>query len=363
MSTDYSEFHDDLRAVARQVLSQNRDGNAPACAGRPLLAESGWFGLEVPSPLGGADATFAEVAVVLEEMGRVAAVSGYVGAAVLGIGALRALPSGPAHDGLLAAAASGVQVVLVLPVGGEGETPDAHFTLEPSGTALRLTGRAGDVLDATTADRLLIPARSGSSVVLVDLDPAAAGVDVAAQPLVDETRHLGTVTTTGVVVEAGSVLPFDGDTDSCWTHVRHRGTLAMACDSLGLAEAMLEASVAYTSLRHQFGRPIGSFQAVQHACADMLVRISLSRELIAEAVRRVVADDPEEWVAVSMATSYACTAGVDVAGKAMQLHGGIGYTWESGIHAFLKRATLNRALFGSPGDHRRRLGDRYLSTA
>jgi alkylation response protein AidB-like acyl-CoA dehydrogenase len=115
-------------------------------------------------------------------------------------------------------------------------------------------------------------------------------------------------------------------------------------------------------MREQFGRPIGSFQAVKHACADMLVQVSVARELVAAAAQRLAEDalgDPATSVAASMAKSYACAAAVDVAGKAMQLHGGIGYTWESGIHVFLKRAALNRSLSGSPAAHRQRLAARY----
>jgi alkylation response protein AidB-like acyl-CoA dehydrogenase len=140
-----------------------------------------------------------------------------------------------------------------------------------------------------------------------------------------------------------------------------RAAVAVACDSLGLSEAMLAATVNYAQVREQFGRPIGSFQAVKHACADMLVRNCVARRLVTDAVARlaVPGHDPETTVAASMAKSYACGAAVDVAGKAMQLHGGLGYTWESGIHVYLKRAALNRALFGSPAAHRRRLAARY----
>ncbi|HYZ69778.1 MAG TPA: acyl-CoA dehydrogenase family protein, partial [Mycobacterium sp.] len=127
-----------------------------------------------------------------------------------------------------------------------------------------------------------------------------------------------------------------------------------------LCEAMLSSTVAYAKMRHQFGRPIGSFQAVKHACADMLVTTSVSRQLVEAAVQAITEDRPDASTAAAMAKSYVCSAAVDVAGKAMQLHGGIGYTWESGIHVYLKRAALNRSLFGSPADHRKRLARRYL---
>jgi alkylation response protein AidB-like acyl-CoA dehydrogenase len=122
---------------------------------------------------------------------------------------------------------------------------------------------------------------------------------------------------------------------------------------------MLAAAVDYASVRHQFGRPIGSFQAVKHACADMLVQLSVARQLLTAAVGEVAADAGAGGVAASMAKSYACSTAVDVVGKAMQLHGGIGYTWESGIHVYLKRAMLNRSLYGSPASHRKRLAARY----
>ena len=123
---------------------------------------------------------------------------------------------------------------------------------------------------------------------------------------------------------------------------------------------MLSATVSYAKVRHQFDRPIGSFQAVKHACADMLVRISVSRQLVGAAVDAIAEGRPDAGVAAAMAKSYATAAAVDVVGKAMQLHGGIGYTWESGIHTYLKRAALNRSLFGSPAAHRRELAKRYL---
>jgi alkylation response protein AidB-like acyl-CoA dehydrogenase len=135
----------------------------------------------------------------------------------------------------------------------------------------------------------------------------------------------------------------------------------VACDSLGVAEAMLDATVEYAKVREQFGRPIGSFQAVKHACADMLVEVTIGRELVDAAVAAVVAGDEEAPVAVAMAKSHVTAHAVDVVGKAMQLHGGIGYTLESGVPAHLKRAALNRSLFGSPREHRRHVAGRYLA--
>jgi alkylation response protein AidB-like acyl-CoA dehydrogenase len=165
-----------------------------------------------------------------------------------------------------------------------------------------------------------------------------------------------------VGVAESSVWPFDGDPGLHVQRLLDRAAVAVACDSLGVAEAMLSATVSYAGVRHQFGRPIGSFQAVKHACADMLVRISVARQLVRTAVDAVAERRSEVSTTAAMAKSYACGAAVEIAGKAMQLHGGIGYTWESGIHAYLKRAALNRSLFGSPAAHRKRLAQRYFET-
>ncbi len=363
MSADFSQFHGELRAVARQLLSRDGVRGDPVVLAQSDLSESGWLGLEVPASLGGAGATFAEAAVVLEELGRVSALSAFVGSAVLGVGALALVEPSAERDRLLSGIADGTESVAVALPAGDEDDHDIPFALEPGAGTWRLTGTAPYVLDAPGSDRRLVPARSDGGVVIVDAGPETPGIDVVESPVVDRTRRFGSVTARSAPIGAESVHRFAGDPWAGWRRLRERSAVAMACDSLGIAEAMLEATVAYAGAREQFGRPIGSFQAVQHACADMLVQVSMSRELVSAAVRSVAGDEPGAPVTVSMAKSYACVAAVGVAGKAMQLHGGIGYTWESGIHAFLKRAALNRSLFGSATHHRRRLGRRYLPPA
>jgi alkylation response protein AidB-like acyl-CoA dehydrogenase len=359
---DFTQFHDELRSVARQLLSSEADRAEPFVLGPSETAASGWLGLEVPDSLGGAGATFAETAIVMEELGRACAWSGFVGTGVLAVGLLSVVETSPVRDRLLSLIAAGdVSLSVALPTADE-EDDEIPFALA-SGDSLdswTLTGSAPWVLDAPGSDRLLIPARSDGGVVVVEVDTKGPGLTVVDRPVVDRTRQLGSVTAESAPVGQGSVFRFMGDPWECVCRIRDRAAMATACDSLGMAEAMLEATVAYASAREQFGRPIGSFQAVQHACADMVVQVSMSRALVANGVRCVAVDDPGAPVAVSMAKSYVCAAAVAVAGKAMQLHGGIGYTWESGVHAFLKRAALNRSLFGSPTHHRRRLGRRYL---
>jgi alkylation response protein AidB-like acyl-CoA dehydrogenase len=325
MAPQFEEFHAELRSVAGELLAKDR------AVEWAVLADAGWTGLEVAEDLGGAGATFGEVAIVCEEMGRAASANSYLGSAVLAVGVLNALQPSDIRDRLLSDVGSGALRVAVA------------------------LGPLDFVPDAVGADRLLVVTTDADGVpVVVD----TAGLTVTPQPVVDETRRLAAVSADRL--EVTEALRFEGDPDAQVRRLLDRAAVAIACDSLGLSEALLSATVSYAKVRYQFDRPIGSFQAVKHACADMLVRISVSRQLVGAAVDAIAEGRPDAGVAAAMAKSYATTAAVDVVGKAMQLHGGIGYTWESGIHIYLKRAALNRSLFGSPAAHRRELAKRYL---
>jgi alkylation response protein AidB-like acyl-CoA dehydrogenase len=355
---EFADLHDELRSVARDLLGAVA---GDAAADWRLLADSGWLGLEVPEELDGSGVTFAEVAVVLQEMGRAATRAPYLGSVVLATAALLGATPTPERDERLRSMASGADVVaLALSADDEaGAAEDLPFRLERAGAGLLVRGQAPFVVDAPEAGRVLLPAADGDAMVLVELAAGAPGLRVDAQPVLDATRRLGTVTADGVEALPGAVHRLGGDRAVAVQALRDRAAVAVACDSLGVSEAMLAATVAYAGARHQFGRPIGSFQAVKHACADLLVQISVARELVAAAVDQVAAGAADASVAASMAKAYATAAAVTVTGTAMQLHGGIGYTWESGIHVYVKRAALNRSLFGSPVAHRRRLARRY----
>ncbi len=317
MADDFEQFHAELRSVAGGLLAKERTVEWA------VIADAGWAGLEVPEHLGGSGATFAEVAVICEEMGRAASATSFLGSAVLAVGVLNSLAPSAIRDRLLSGIASGAHRVAV--------------ALEP----------LDFVPDPDGADTVL---------VLTDSGVAEAVVTITAQPVLDETRRLARV----AVEQRSEVMAFDGDAEAAVRRVYERAAVAVACDSLGVAEAMLAGTVSYVTMRHQFDRPIGSFQAVKHACADMYVAIAVSRQLVRAAVHAVAGNQPDAGVAAAMAKSYACSTAVDVAGKSMQLHGGIGYTWESGVHVYLKRAALNRSLFGSPAAHRHQLAQRYL---
>lgn len=352
----FAEFHDDLRAVARDLLG-DEPGGAPAWAD---LAAAGWCGVEVPEALDGAGATFAETAVVVEELGRAAAATPYLGAVVLGVGALALAAPGPERDDLLAATGAGeARPVLVVP-------GDAAPTVRPTSPGSEV--RSAFVLDAAEATTLVVPVLGADDrPALALVSPDSSGVRVEPVPGLDATRSLADVAVDEVVLQRATVVPFAADPGGSLALLYDRAALAVALDGLGLAAAMLDATVAYAKVREQFGRPIGSFQAVKHQCADLAVQLAVGRALADAAVEALVAAGSGEdagavtdaGVAVAMAKAHVGDAAVDVVGTALQLHGGIGYTWESGVHVYLKRATLDRSLFGSPAAHRRRLAGRY----
>ena len=366
MNADFTDFHDELRAVARESLARPARWWREGCR---LARSTGvsWrrrVGSDSRCPRRSTEPARPSPRSrwCLHEMGRAVAQSSYLGSAVLGVGALKLVESSPERDDLLRRLSSGgARVAVALPTGEEALTPlAAPFSLCREAGRLTLHGRVDFVPDAGESDGLLLLAQApGIGPVLVCLRAGSPGLEVSEQPVVDVTRRFASVAANSVAVSDSDVWRFAAASPEPARHLVDRGALATACDSLGLAEAVMEATVAYAGVRQQFGRAIGSFQAVKHGCADMLVQITVCRELVATAVHALVSAPDDAWVAASQAKSYVGEAAVEIAGKAMQLHGGIGYTWDSGIHFYLKRAALNRSLFGSPRAHRRRLGARF----
>jgi alkylation response protein AidB-like acyl-CoA dehydrogenase len=272
-NNDFHEYHDELRSVAGDLLAKERE------VGWAVLVAAGWVGMEVPEQLGGAGATFGESAVILNQIGRAAGTNSYLGGAVLTVGLLKSLPHSETREQLLTAVAGG----------------DSRLSAVIGDFAIdgrRLSGSAEFVPDAVGADRLLVITDSGVAVV------RSAELTVTAQPVVDETRRLAGVTADAAAVDV--VLAFGDEPPTAVRALHDRAAVAIACDSLGLAEQMLSTTVDYVKVRHQFGRPIGSFQAVKHACADMLVSIEVSRQLVDDAVT-VVSEGGDAGVVAAMA--------------------------------------------------------------
>jgi alkylation response protein AidB-like acyl-CoA dehydrogenase len=365
-----AEAHDELRSVARSLLAQGAaltgtpGGATDSVWGR--AADAGWLGLEVPESMGGSGATFSELAIVLEEAGRAAAGLPIFGTAVLGVGALLMVADDGVRSQWLTGLASGRVRVTVAVADATGQIIPgrAPFFLRRDGDgALRLSGASAFVPDVEGADRILVVAACDdhrTRLVSLPQPTSTSGPAIVPHELLDVTRRFAAVRAQDLLVAEGDVWEWGCPDGLALQSLCDRAALALASDSLGMAAAMLDETVDYAKQRVQFGRPIGSFQAVKHGCADMFVAGEISRSLLHSALDQCVIDPYGASIQSSMAKSYICDMAAESIGKALQYHGGIGYTWERSIHVFLKRAMLNRALYGSGRFHRRRIAEATL---
>ncbi|MGW1466028.1 acyl-CoA dehydrogenase family protein [Streptomyces sp. NPDC002308] len=356
----YSEAEEDLRSAVRALLA-DRSG-APSVIARTesdtpydqhlwstLAADIGAAGLLVPEKLGGLGATHREAAVVLEELGRAVTPSPYLTSAVVATAALLALcpESGPAAE-LLGDLASGRRTAaLAVPFAA---APGADHTADVTADCGALTGSVRGVADAALADVLLVPAPTG----LYAVERAAQGVVL--EPLVplDLTRPLAGLTLDG----AAATLLAGPDTGAA--AVRHgllTGAGLLASEQLGVAEWCLAETVRYTRERHQFNRPVGSFQALKHRMAELWLQVVSARAAArnaADALATAAADAP---LAVAVAQAYCSGVAVHAAEECVQLHAGIGMTWEHPAHLYLKRAKADSLAYGTAGRHREAVAD------
>jgi alkylation response protein AidB-like acyl-CoA dehydrogenase len=371
-TADRTDERDALREVARRVLEkESSSARVRAVMETPAgydpavwrtMGELGWTGLEIPEAYGGAGSGFPEVAVVLEELGRHVTASPFFSTVVLGAGLLLAAGDEPHRRELLPRiVAAELKTAVVAPFMAGEQFPVVHET----DRRYTIEGRAPFVLDGAGADLLLLVASSdgsdGASILAV---PASAeGVRRRDLPTMDMTRRLCDISFEGVHLPADALVGHVGDARALSTWLVDRASTGIALDSVGGAERVLEMCVDYAKVRVQFGRPIGTFQAIKHRCADMLILVEASRVAAEDAAEHSLAEIDEPSTAPAIAKAYACDAFAKVAGDGIQLHGGIGYTWDHDIQLFFKRAKLNQALFGHPSWHRGRLADMLLPRA
>lgn len=370
-----TEFRASLRETARGFLGRSA---APAAVRGWIeadeepaelaaeVAELGWFGVEVPEEHGGLGAGFGELAILLEEMGRNLLPAGFAASAVLGVGGLRH-GSAEQREEWLPALAAGERTVTAALTGPDGVPGELGVRAEPVAGGWSLSGGCGFVpalVGLGPEDGILVAAREGEAGApeLFLVRAGAAGVNREPQPTYDRSRRLGRLELDRVAVGAADRLGEPGDGAAILAELGDRAALALAADGVGGAERALELTVEHLSTRHQFGRPIGSFQALKHRCADMLLALEGSRGACAHAADLDLTAGAAAGP-VSVAKSFAGDAYVHVAAEAVQLHGGIGYTWEHDLHMHLKRARLNQALAGDSAWHRERLAAAALAGA
>ena len=341
------------RALATEL------GYAPELWAR--VVDLGWTTIHVPESCGGAGCGYADLAVVVHELGRAMTPSPFLASAVLATGALLEAEHADAAAAPLAALVAGESVGTVAFASVDGSYECNLFTVDWAldGDTVRLDGMAGFVLDADVADVLVVAARSSDgapAAVLVGGD--ASGLRVERTPSVDQTRRLFSVSFDGVRVSANQLLAEPGpNAAALLERVLALGVVAAAVDAVGVAEQALEMTAAYARERTQFGKPIGTFQGVKHHCANMAVSVEASRAATRAAAAELDSDHSGWTTTAGITASYVGPACSEVCGLAMRVHGGIGFTWEHDTHLWLKRVKLDEVLFGSPSWHRRRLAD------
>ncbi|MGW5777604.1 acyl-CoA dehydrogenase family protein [Streptomyces sp. NPDC003863] len=345
-----TEEQEELRSAVRAVLGRHADG----AAWRPLTEQIGVAGLAIPEEYGGAGYGAQEVHVVMEELGRELSPVPYLGSAVLVAGALLASDDTAACARLLPDLASGAVVgALAWAELGSWDPSAVRAEAVPGpGGSWRITGVKEHVLDGAEAGVLLVAARSGAGVSLFEVPVDGTGVDREAAVTMDSTRAQARV----VLTEAeGRLVGAEGAGDRILSHVLDLACTALAAEQVGAASRCLDVTLAYAGERVQFGRTIGSFQAVKHRLADAYVLVESARSAALGASLAAATGDPELSRRAAAAKSACSEAFSTVAGEMIQLHGGIGITWEHDAHRYFKRAHGSAQLFGPPAWHRARL--------
>jgi alkylation response protein AidB-like acyl-CoA dehydrogenase len=363
---------DEFRASVREVLKQASAARGPQPVWAPeavdgfaakQAASLGWTGLLVEERWGGAGAGMGEAVVVAAELGAHLTPVPFLSSAVLVATALSAGGSDEQRGRWLPALASGQIRGAAALTGPTGRTSaglvDVQATEDDGG--VRLRGASGFVLDGAGADLLVVAARR-PGVPDPDLfvaEGGSAGLEATELLSIDRTRQLASVVFRDVHVPASACLPRSAEAIAAMSD---RGSVVLAADALGAARRALDMAVGYARQREQFGRPIGSFQAIKHKLADMYVLVQ-GAALAVEGAAGALDAGQDARRLVAVAASYARDAAVRVTGDAIQVHGGIGYTWEHDCHRLFKRAKFDEAFLGDPSVHRERLAALVLDEA
>jgi alkylation response protein AidB-like acyl-CoA dehydrogenase len=341
----------------REAMDSER-GHDPALWSQ-MAEQLGLQGLALPAEHGGDGYGFTELAVVLEELGRALTPSPFLATVVLAASALIAAEDEKAQAANLPGIAAGTTTaaLAVAEADGTWDTGELSTTATRSGEGWTLDGEKWFVLDGATADLLLVVARAEEGPSLFAVNGDAAGLVRTPLNTLDPTRRLARLDLAGVpAIPVGE----PGSAAGVVSTVFDRATTALAAEQVGGARACLETSVAYARERMQFGRPIGSFQAVKHKCADMLVRVQLADAAAREAAdaQAGVEGSPDPSEAAAIAHAVCSEAYMFVATENIQVHGGIGFTWEHPAHLYFRRAKSSQLLFGGPAAYYERLLDR-----
>jgi alkylation response protein AidB-like acyl-CoA dehydrogenase len=365
---------DDLRAAVREFLqtrspsssvraAMDSDTGYDAQVWRQLAGDMGLPGIAVPEEYGGAGAGLPELAVVFDEMGAALLCSPFFATVALATTALLTSEDRSALAEFLPGFIDGSTTATLILNGGLEQWDPGSVTLiaRPSHDGFRITGAAPMVLDGHTADVILVAARTDAGISLFAVRATAAGLNREPLATLDRTRKIARV----LFDEAPArLIGTEGGAADGLARTSDIALVALAAEQVGGAQRCLNMAVEYAKSRIQFGRPIGSFQAVKHRCADMLVLVEGARSAAAHAASTAsttpngdAADRGELSIAASVAKMASSEAFLHAALDNMRIHGGIGFTWEHDAHLYVRRAKASQLMFGSPDMHALRLAD------
>ncbi len=326
------------------------------------MADQGWMGILFPEEYGGIGMGTVEMAAVLEEMGRALLPGPYLSTVLLAGSVLQHAGSEAHKHQYLPAISRGETkgTLAFLEENASWSPQHVHLHASSHSGGYVLNGRKLFVPDAGCADFLICAARLRGAPALFVMPAATHGVDLKAAPAIDSTRKLYEVIFDAVTLPEQSLLALGERAESALETAFAVATTGLAAEMLGGMQKLLDLTVEYAKTRKQFGRPIGQFQAVQHICADMLLLTESSRSAAYYAAWAMSESLHEALAAVSVAKAYASDAYREVGNRAIQVHGGMGFTWENDIHLYYRRAKASEIAFGDASWHREQLAKRVV---
>jgi alkylation response protein AidB-like acyl-CoA dehydrogenase len=365
MDISFTHEHEQLRQTVRRFMENESNEQTvrklmetergyDSRTWERLASELSLVGLIVPEQHGGAGLGPIELSIVMEEMGRVLFCGPYLSTAVLATSALLRCANDATKAKLLPAIASGKSIAALAFVEEHGRWDADSIAMKASkdGSNWKLSGLKDYVIDGSIADVLLVVAGADNGLGLFQVDGAAAKLERIDLPTLDLTRKLARLSFSGTP----ATLLSQGDATAAIRHVLALGAAMVAAEQVGGTQKCLELSTEYAKSRLQFGRPIGSFQAIKHKCADMLVETEFARSAAYHAAFAAAENDETELQAAAyIARSYCSEAFFHAAAENIQIHGGMGFTWEDPAHLYFKRARASSMMFGDPIDQRQKL--------
>jgi alkylation response protein AidB-like acyl-CoA dehydrogenase len=364
----FSEEQEELRTAVRRFLEDKSpegevrrlmetEAGYDQAVWTQMAEQLGLHGLAIPESYGGSGFTYVELVVVFEEMGRALLCAPYFSSVALAANLLLASGDEAVKSAYLPGIAEGATIATVALTEPSGEWGQSGVTLPatPAGDGWTLTGEKSYVIDGHSADLVLVAARTGAGVSVFAVERGADGFTSTPLTTMDQTRKQARLT---FAATPARLVGAEGQGWPALSKMLDLAVVALAAEQVGGAQRILEMAVGYAKERVQFGRPIGSFQAIKHKCADMLLEVESAKSAAYYAGWAAAEDNDELPVVASLAKSYCSEAYFHAAAENIQIHGGIGFTWEHPAHLYFKRAKSSELLFGDPTYHRELLAQR-----